>query len=89
MFKFSSSIASATLIKIIRFYQKTISFDHGVLKVFFPYGRCRFRPTCSDYAINAIQKYGIVKGALKGAYRILRCNPWNKGGWDPIQSQKS
>ncbi|MDD4901598.1 MAG: membrane protein insertion efficiency factor YidD [Patescibacteria group bacterium] len=77
--KFFSFIA----IKIIRFYQHTLSFDHGPLKVLAPYGRCRFQPTCSEYAINAIEKYGLIKGGLKACWRILRCNPWNKGGFDP------
>jgi uncharacterized protein len=73
------------LIGFIKFYQKTLSFDHGFLKIFFPYGYCRFRPTCSDYAVQSIEKYGILKGGLKAAWRILRCNPWNKGGYDPVK----
>lgn len=72
-------------IGFIKFYQKTLSFDHGVLKIFFPYGYCRFRPTCSEYAVQSIEKYGILKGGLKAAWRILRCNPWNKGGYDPVK----
>jgi hypothetical protein len=43
---------------------------------------CRFYPTCSEYAIEALDKYGVVKGGIKSVYRILRCNPWNKGGID-------
>jgi uncharacterized protein len=73
------------IIKIIRLYQKTVSFDHGVLKIFYPHGFCRYSPTCSDYAIAAIEKYGIIKGFLKAAWRILRCNPWSKGGYDPLK----
>jgi hypothetical protein len=72
-------------IGFIKFYQKNLSFDHGFLKVFFPYGYCRFRPTCSEYAVQSIEKYGILKGGLKAAWRILRCNPWNKGGYDPVK----
>lgn len=72
-------------IKILKIYQKTLSFDHGFLKIFAPFGRCRFRPTCSDYAIQAIEKHGLISGGLKAAWRVLRCNPWNKGGWDPIK----
>lgn len=72
-------------IALIRFYQKTLSFDHGVFKSLFPYGYCRFRPTCSEYAIEAIRKYGIIRGGFKAFWRILRCNPWNKGGWDPVK----
>ena len=71
-------------IKMIKLYQKTLSFDHGILRVFFPYGYCRFHPTCSEYAIQAVQKYGIFKGGLKAVWRVLRCNPFNKGGHDPI-----
>lgn len=43
---------------------------------------CRFYPTCSEYAIEALDKYGAIKGGIKSVYRILRCNPWNKGGID-------
>lgn len=77
-------IPSYFTIKFIKLYQKTLSCDHGFFKILFPYGRCRFRPTCSDYTINAITKYGFIKGSFKAMWRILRCNPWNKGGWDPI-----
>ncbi|MBM3700049.1 MAG: membrane protein insertion efficiency factor YidD [Actinobacteria bacterium] len=44
---------------------------------------CRFYPSCSEYAANAINKYGVLKGSIKSIYRILRCNPFNKGGYDP------
>ena len=73
------------IIKIIKFYQKTLSFDHGLLKHIFPFGYCRFRPTCSDYTIKAIEKYGLIGGGIKSIWRVLRCNPWNKGGWDPVK----
>jgi len=46
---------------------------------------CRFYPTCSEYAIGAINKYGVLKGSIKSIYRILRCNPLNKGGYDPVK----
>jgi putative membrane protein insertion efficiency factor len=73
---------SSVVIGLIRVYQATLSFDHGVMRVFAPYGRCRFYPTCSEYAINAIEKYGLFKGSAKAAWRVLRCNPWSKGGID-------
>lgn len=66
-------------------YQKTLSLDHGPLKKIFPCGFCRFNPTCSDYTYQAIEKYGIAKGGLMGAWRIARCNPWSKGGEDPVR----
>lgn len=71
-------------ITIIKVYQKVLSFDYGLLKRFFPYGYCRFRPTCSEYAILALEKYGFWKGGFKAIGRVMRCNPWNKGGWDPL-----
>jgi len=67
----------------IRFYQKTFSPDHGPWSPIHPWpGVCKFRPTCSEYAYQAIVKYGLIKGAIKSIKRILRCNPWSKGGWD-------
>jgi len=77
------------LVKIIRIYQKTFSFDHGFFKVLFPYGYCRFHPTCSEYAAQAIAKYGVIKGGAKAAWRILRCNPFNKGGFDPVDKKEA
>jgi len=46
---------------------------------------CRFYPTCSEYSIQALEKYGIVRGGAKSIWRIIRCNPFNKGGYDPIE----
>ncbi|PIZ00109.1 membrane protein insertion efficiency factor YidD [bacterium (Candidatus Howlettbacteria) CG_4_10_14_0_8_um_filter_40_9] len=74
---------------MIRTYQKTLSFDHGPLRKFFPNGYCRFHPSCSEYTYQAIEKYGIIRGGAKGAYRILRCNPWNKGGNDPVEKNEN
>ena len=64
------------MIKMIEFYQKHISIHLGT--------RCKFYPTCSEYTKQAINKYGAVKGTLKGIKRILRCNPFSKGGYDPL-----
>jgi hypothetical protein len=46
-------------------------------------GQCRFTPTCSQYAIDAITKYGVLRGGAKAALRIARCHPWGHGGYDP------
>jgi putative membrane protein insertion efficiency factor len=73
------------VIRLIKFYQKTLSFDHSALKNYYPHGFCRFKPTCSDYGIAAIEKYGLIKGGVMTCWRILRCNPWNKGGYDPVK----
>ncbi len=62
---------------LIKFYQKAIS------PMFPP--SCRFYPTCSEYAVQSITKYGVIKGGVKSAWRVLRCNPFNKGGYDPVE----
>lgn len=69
------------MIFLIRTYQLTLSprFSHG---------SCRYTPTCSQYAIEAIEIHGIFKGSLLAARRILRCNPFFKGGWDPVPPKK-
>jgi len=63
------------LISLIEFYRKYIS---GLKK----HPTCRFYPTCSEYAILAIEKYGVLKGVLKAVWRVLRCNPFSRGGID-------
>jgi uncharacterized protein len=82
---FVNQFFKSIFIGLIRFYQKTISPDHGFLKNFFPHGYCRFTPTCSQYGIDAISKYGVLRGGVKAMWRILRCNPFNKGGHDPVK----
>lgn len=72
-------------LSLIKLYQKTLSFDHGFVGVFFKGGRCRFAPTCSEYTYQAIEKYGIIKGGGLGLKRIFRCHPWSKGGYDPVK----
>lgn len=62
------------LIKLIRMYQKYVS----PLKQ----PSCRYYPSCSNYAILAIEKYGFLKGSIKAVWRVLRCNPFSKGGVD-------
>lgn len=65
------------LIILIVFYQKHISPMLGK--------NCKFEPTCSEYTKQAIDKYGVIKGSIKGFFRILRCNPFSKGGYDPLK----
>jgi putative membrane protein insertion efficiency factor len=69
---------------LIRWYQVYWSPDHSPRKVLYPYGYCRFTPTCSHYGYQAVEKYGVVRGGLLTFWRILRCNPYNKGGHDPL-----
>jgi putative membrane protein insertion efficiency factor len=61
---------------LIRFYQRFISPGLG--------SNCRFYPSCSQYTYQAIEKYGVLRGGWMGAKRIARCNPFNKGGFDPV-----
>lgn len=65
------------LIGLIRFYQKFLSPLKGR-------AYCAFTPTCSQYAIESIQKHGVIKGTWLAFWRILRCNPFSKGGYDPV-----
>lgn len=68
------------IIFIINGYQKHISSWLELKGV-----KCKYYPTCSEYTKQAIQKYGAVKGSIIGAKRILRCNPFSKGGYDPLK----
>jgi putative membrane protein insertion efficiency factor len=70
------STASRICTKSIRFYQKYLSPLHPAC--------CIYQPTCSQYAYEAIQKYGALKGSALAAARICRCNPFHKGGYDPV-----
>ena len=63
------------LIGMVRFYQRALSPLLG--------SNCRFSPTCSQYTIEAIEKYGVIRGTWKGVMRIVRCHPFSKGGYDP------
>jgi hypothetical protein len=72
-----SNFIGKIVILVIRFYQKFIS-------PLFP-NACRFTPTCSTYFIQAVEKYGVAKGSYLGIKRILKCHPWNDGGYDPLK----
>jgi putative membrane protein insertion efficiency factor len=50
--------------------------------------RCRYHPSCSSYAVQAIGRYGILRGAVLAGWRLLRCNPWSHGGFDPVEDQR-
>lgn len=69
------------LLFFIRFYQKAIS----------PYKKpcCKYYPTCSNYAIEAIERFGALKGFFLALYRVLRCNPFSRGGYDPVPEKKT
>jgi len=69
---------------LIGFYQKTLSPDHGFLRGRFPHGYCRYYPSCSEYAKEAIARFGLVKGGFLAFARILRCHPWAEPKIDKV-----
>jgi putative membrane protein insertion efficiency factor len=50
--------------------------------------RCKYYPSCSEYAAQAVNQYGILRGLVLGGWRLLRCNPWSRGGFDPVEEQR-
>jgi putative membrane protein insertion efficiency factor len=66
------SQAGVALVHVYRF----------TLGAFLPTGQCKYHPSCSQYAIDALRKHGLVKGAVLTCWRLLRCNPWSRGGVD-------
>ena len=71
------NLARFPLLALIRLYQLTISRS-------LPANTCRFYPTCSHYGYEAIYRYGMLRGGWMAAWRVLRCNPFNPGGFDPV-----
>ena len=69
------------VIALVRFYQRAISPYKGG-------SCCKYIPTCSNYAIEAFERFGAVKGFFLAAYRLLRCNPFSRGGYDPVPEKK-
>lgn len=67
-----------------KFVLSTLKFYKKFISPILP-NSCRFYPTCSQYAADAVEKYGVLKGSIKSIYRIMRCNPFNKGGYDPVR----
>lgn len=64
------------ILSAISLYQKTLSPDHGWFKARYPHGFCRFYPSCSEYARQAVDKHGTLKGSALAAARLTRCHPW-------------
>ena len=76
MIRWTMTAIRSAFILPIRLYQKLIS-------PMLP-SSCRFTPTCSEYTAQAIERYGVVRGVIKGAWRIMRCNPFGGSGHDPV-----
>ncbi len=70
------SPGARVLVFVVRGYQILLSPHFG--------SQCRFSPTCSHYSIQALEKHGAIKGAYLTIWRLLRCNPWHRGGFDPV-----
>jgi putative membrane protein insertion efficiency factor len=69
------AVLSAPLIGLVLLYRWTVG-------LFVPPNTCKYHPTCSQYALDALRKHGPAKGSAKAAWRLLRCNPWSRGGVD-------
>ncbi len=67
------------ILTLLRFYKTYLSPGRYGIKL------CRFEPSCSRYTYEAVEKYGIFKGGLMGVWRVIRCNPFSKGGYDPVK----
>ncbi len=73
----------------IRLYQKLLSFDHAFWAKYVDYRVCIHEPSCSEYTYQAVDKFGLVLGSIMGFARIMRCNPYSKGGYDPLPDKFS
>jgi len=58
------------------------------LRPFFPAGSCKYYPSCSEYALQALREYGLLRGTILAAWRLARCNPWSHGGVDHVHDQR-
>ncbi|MCH2140653.1 MAG: membrane protein insertion efficiency factor YidD [Phycisphaerales bacterium] len=76
----SPSLASQFLILLVRIYQVTLSPFMG--------GHCRYQPTCSKYAIEALRDHGAFRGGWLAFKRVARCHPWGGSGWDPVPENR-
>ena len=74
------SILRTAIVFPIRVYQRLISPALGA--------RCKYYPSCSQYAAQAIDRFGILRGLILAGWRLLRCNPWSRGGFDPVEDQR-
>ncbi len=82
------NIFQKSIIKILKTYQKYLSPDHSIWSKALnktPY--CKFTPSCSEYMIEAVEKKGAFFWSLKWIWRVLRCMPWSKWGYDPVEKK--
>ena len=62
------------------------AYQYAISPMFGP--RCKYYPSCSEYAVQAVERYGILRGLVLAGWRLLRCNPFSKGGYDPVSAQR-
>jgi len=74
------SVARRAFLAPVRLYRRWVS------PLLAP--RCRYHPSCSTYALQAVERYGILRGGILAGWRLLRCNPWSLGGPDPVEAQR-
>jgi len=79
--QYVAELPARTLVLLVRVYQLTLSPIMG--------RQCRFVPTCSNYFIEAVRKRGALRGSLMGLWRICRCNPFSRGGYDPVEARET
>jgi putative membrane protein insertion efficiency factor len=82
-----SPVFKKIVLLCIRIYQKTLSFDHGIISYIVPVKFCRFYPSCSQYTYEAVSHFGIVRGMMMGIKRVSKCHPWHEGGYDPVVNE--
>lgn len=85
--QFVLNVPRLALIALVRFYQIVLSPIKFV--ILGPGSRCRFEPSCSQYALEALQKHGVFRGAWLAAKRLLRCHPWGAFGPDPVPAPRT
>jgi uncharacterized protein len=73
-------VPAAIAVGMLRVYQRWISPAFGQ--------RCRYYPSCSEYAVQAVRQFGILRGLILAGWRLLRCNPFSRGGFDPVEQQR-
>jgi uncharacterized protein len=76
----AAAVGRMAVLAPIKLYQKLVSPMLGE--------RCKYYPSCSEYAVQAIGKFGILRGLVLAGWRLLRCNPWSHGGFDPVDDQR-
>ena len=62
------------------------AYQYAISPMFGP--RCKYYPSCSEYAVQAVERYGILRGLVLAGWRLLRCNPFSRGGYDPVEAQR-